>query len=150
MCNSQRMNTRRRPGTNAHVGVAVVAWVGPRGRSTPRRREPSRAWAGRALTRRLPPVSDPERRGKSLGQLGSWMYQSHESYSACGLGRPQTDALVQQVRNEAGNGIYGARVTDKGSGTVCILYEGEQGWETVQRIREAYERQYGIKTGVFT
>jgi len=93
------------------------------------------------LLQHLPPVSDPERREKSLRQLGSWMYQSHESYSACGLGHPQTDVLVQQVRNEAGNGVYGARITDKGSGgTVCILYEGEQGWETVQRIHAAYER----------
>jgi len=57
---------------------------------------------------------------ESLGEL---MYQSHASYSACGLGSPETDRLVELVR-EAGpsQGLFGARITGGGSGgTVAVL-----------------------------
>jgi L-arabinokinase len=42
-------------------------------------------------------------------ELGRLMYESHESYSVCGLGSPGTDQLVGLVR-EAGprSGLYGA------------------------------------------
>jgi galactokinase len=58
-----------------------------------------------------------------LAQLGDLMYQSHESYSACGLGSSGTDALVALVR-EAGpaRGLFGAKITGGGSGgTVAVL-----------------------------
>ena len=51
------------------------------------------------------------------------MYESHASYSACGLGSDGTDRLVQLVR-EAGPaaGLYGAKITGGGSGgTVAVL-----------------------------
>ena len=55
--------------------------------------------------------------------LGELMYQSHASYSACGLGSPGTDKIVQLVREEGrAQGLYGARITGGGSGgTVAIL-----------------------------
>ena len=55
--------------------------------------------------------------------LGLLMYQSHASYSACGLGSSETDRLVELVR-EAGpaQGLFGARITGGGSGgTVAVL-----------------------------
>jgi L-arabinokinase len=55
--------------------------------------------------------------------LGWLMYQSHASYSACGLGSSKTDRLVELVR-EAGpaQGLFGARITGGGSGgTVAVL-----------------------------
>jgi galactokinase len=61
---------------------------------------------------------------ESLGEL---MYQSHASYSACGLGSTKTDRLVELVR-EAGpsQGLFGARITGGGSGgTVAVL--GQRG-----------------------
>ena len=55
--------------------------------------------------------------------LGELMYQSHASYSACGLGTPATDALVTAVRaaQAAGAPLYGAKITGGGAGgTVAI------------------------------
>ncbi len=61
--------------------------------------------------------------------LGELMYQSHASYSACGLGSEGTDRLVALAR-EAGppRGIYGAKITGGGSGgTVAILARRDAG-----------------------
>jgi L-arabinokinase len=55
--------------------------------------------------------------------LGELMFQSHASYSACGLGSDGTDRLVELVR-AAGpqSGLYGAKITGGGSGgTVAVL-----------------------------
>src|SRR5712691_3998403 len=56
---------------------------------------------------------------RSLGEL---MFQSHDSYSLCGLGSDGTDALVALVRESAGDHLYGAKITGGGSGgTVAVL-----------------------------
>jgi L-arabinokinase len=72
------------------------------------------------------------------------MYQSHGSYSACGLGSDGTDLLVALAR-EAGpaQGIYGAKITGGGSGgTVAIL-----GNAVAHDIVRAIARRYGEETG---
>ncbi|HEU4388254.1 MAG TPA: GHMP kinase, partial [Blastocatellia bacterium] len=58
-----------------------------------------------------------------LTMLGELMYQSHSSYSACGLGSPGTDRLVELVREAAPDrGLFGAKITGGGSGgTVAVL-----------------------------
>jgi galactokinase len=79
-----------------------------------------------------------------LELLGELMYQSHASYSACGLGSARTDLLVQLVR-EAGpkHGLYGAKITGGGSGgTVAVLGQPEAGREVV-----ALAQRYAIETG---
>ncbi len=55
--------------------------------------------------------------------LGELMYQSHASYSACGLGSDATDAIVAAVRTLGpAHGLYGAKITGGGSGgTVAVL-----------------------------
>jgi L-arabinokinase len=55
--------------------------------------------------------------------LGELMYQSHASYSACGLGAAETDRLVELVRAAGpAAGLYGAKITGGGSGgTVAVL-----------------------------
>jgi len=55
--------------------------------------------------------------------LGELMYQSHASYSACGLGAAETDRLVELVRATGpAAGLYGAKITGGGSGgTVAVL-----------------------------
>lgn len=59
----------------------------------------------------------------ALEQLGELMYQSHSSYSACGLGARGTDRLVELARESgAAKGLYGAKITGGGSGgTVAVL-----------------------------
>jgi galactokinase len=77
-------------------------------------------------------------------ELGELMYQSHKSYSACGLGSPGTDEIVRLVR-EAGAeaGLYGAKITGGGSGgTVAVLGQAAAG-----KAVEAIAREYARRTG---
>jgi L-arabinokinase len=92
----------------------------------------------RALLASPPP--DEER----LRLLGELMYQSHNSYSACGLGSAGTDRLVGLVR-EAGPaaGLYGAKITGGGSGgTVAVL-----GRRAARPAVEALARRYQAEIG---
>jgi L-arabinokinase len=83
--------------------------------------------------------------------LGELMYQSHASYSACGLGAEGTDLLVKQVR-EAGpvRGLYGAKITGGGSGgTVAVLGRADA-QATVMEIAERYAGETGRVPQVFS
>ena len=80
---------------------------------------------------------------RKLRLLGELMYQSHSSYSACGLGSSGTDRLVDLVR-EAGfaQGLYGAKITGGGSGgTVAILGNRNAG-----KAIESLAKQYAEAT----
>ena len=83
--------------------------------------------------------------------LGELMYQSHASYSGCGLGSPGTDKIVQLVREEGrAQGLYGARITGGGSGgTVAILGRADAA-PSVARIRERYRDATGYEPLVFS
>ena len=77
-------------------------------------------------------------------ELGRLMYESHESYSACGLGSDATDRLVAMVK-EAGttSGMFGAKITGGGSGgTVAIL-----GTTAAEARVHALAAQYSHETG---
>lgn len=82
--------------------------------------------------------------------LGELMYQSHASYSACGLGSEGTDLLVDLVRRAGvSKGLFGAKITGGGSGgTVAVL-----GWKGadagVQSVTEEYARRTGHQPYVF-
>jgi L-arabinokinase len=82
----------------------------------------------------------------ALEGAGNAMYRSHESYGErCGLGTPETDLLVELVR-EAGpaKGLFGAKITGGGSGgTVAILGAGPAVYQTVGEIAEEYQRRTG-------
>lgn len=83
---------------------------------------------------------------KSLGEL---MYQSHASYSACGLGSDGTDLLVELVK-QAGKGLYGAKITGGGSGgTVAVLGRKGAG-ETVKAVAEKYAQETGRPPHIFS
>jgi len=86
-----------------------------------------------------------------LELLGGLMYQSHASYSACGLQSDATDLLVRLVR-EAGpkQGLYGAKITGGGSGgTVAVLGRHNAG-AAVARVAEKYARETGHKPYIFS
>ena len=79
--------------------------------------------------------------GEQSQELGELMYQSHESYSSCGLGSDGTDALVELVRHAAADGLFGAKITGGGSGgTVAIL--GRRGANGAVRDIAARYREY--------
>jgi L-arabinokinase len=83
--------------------------------------------------------------------LGELMYQSHASYSACGLGSPATDRIVNLVREEGPEqGLYGARVTGGGSGgTVAILGRADSA-SAIARVRSRYRNATGYDPLVFS
>jgi L-arabinokinase len=82
---------------------------------------------------------------------GELMYQSHASYSACGLGSAATDRIVELSR-AAGpeQGIYGAKITGGGSGgTVAILGRRDAG-PVVASLAEKYARETGYQPYIFS
>ena len=78
-----------------------------------------RAEAAVALLRGI----TPRCREATLRALGELLYQSHAGYSSIGLGCPETDKMVEAVRQLGpAQGFYGARVSGGGSGgTVVVL-----------------------------
>jgi L-arabinokinase len=87
------------------------------------------------------------RTGELLGEL---MYQSHASYSACGLGSAGTDRLVELVRGAGADaGLYGAKITGGGSGgTVAVL--GRRGADgEVAGVARRYAEETGHVPYVF-
>ena len=92
-------------------------------------------------------VKPQPRRAEMLGEL---MYQSHASYSACGLGSTETDRLVNLVRaHGTDNGLYGAKITGGGSGgTVAVL--GLRGADAaIEELAEQYRQKVGYRPYIF-
>ncbi len=123
--------------------------------------DPSRSYPVRAAT--VHPVHEHHRvqafaallgapsHPETAALLGELMFQSHASYSACGLGSPGTDALVQRVRaSGAAAGLFGAKITGGGSGgTVAVL--GTPGGEgTMKDIAADYARETGHRPMIFS
>jgi galactokinase len=124
--------------------------------------EPTRRYAVRAPTAH--PVYEHERvtdwaRGLTSAaaawphdamRLGALMYESHASYSACGLGSAGTDKLVALARDAGpAHGIYGAKITGGGSGgTVAVLADAAAG-DTVRALARHYAEDSGRDPHVF-
>jgi galactokinase len=83
-------------------------------------------------------------------RLGALMYESHASYSACGLGSDGTDRLVALAREAgAARGIHGAKITGGGSGgTVAFLADASAG-DTIRTIAREYAAESGREAYVF-
>jgi L-arabinokinase len=93
----------------------------------------------------LGPSSLPE----AATLLGELMYQSHNSYGACGLGSDGTDQLVELVRARGpAAGLYGAKITGGGSGgTVAVLARAGSA-EIIHELAADYERRSGHRATV--
>jgi L-arabinokinase len=82
----------------------------------------------------------------ALEEAGAAMYRSHHSYGArCGLGTPETDLIVDLVREHGPrSGLYGAKITGGGAGgTVAVLGAGSGACAGVEEIAAAYARRSG-------
>jgi galactokinase len=101
-------------------------------------------WAG------LLTASPSDAAAPDAARLGALMYESHASYSACGLGSGGTDRLVSLARAAgSARGIYGAKITGGGSGgTVAILGDASAG-DTVRAIAREYAGETGGDAYVF-
>jgi L-arabinokinase len=83
---------------------------------------------------------------EALNEAGAAMYRSHASYGTrCGLGTPETDLIVDLVRERgAAAGLYGAKITGGGAGgTVAILAAGSQARDEIGRIAAVYSQRTG-------
>jgi L-arabinokinase len=85
------------------------------------------------------------RQETALQAVGELMYQSHAGYSLIGLGSPETDAMVQAIRDRGSKrGFYGARVSGGGcGGTVVVLLESH----VLPELRRLAETLFVAETG---
>ncbi len=84
-----------------------------------------------------------------LGLLGELMYQSHASYSACGLGSVGTDLLVDLVRKAGrGSGLWGAKITGGGSGGTVAILASRGRRDEVERVAARYRHESGAPGSV--
>jgi galactokinase len=83
--------------------------------------------------------------------LGKLMYESHESYSACGLGSKGTDLLVELVR-AAGveRGLFGAKITGGGSGGTVAVLGRSDARATVIDVANSYAELTGHQPYIFS
>jgi galactokinase len=81
----------------------------------------------------------------AVASAGKLMYESHDSYSACGLGATETDMLVALAKKSEAAGLAGAKITGGGSGgTVCVLCRAEAEETLAQQLADSYFAATGI------
>ena len=77
-------------------------------------------------------------------ELGRLMYESHQSYSACGLGSDGTDRLVELVAAQGpDHGLFGAKITGGGSGGTVAVF----GTSSAEGLVRDVAARYGVETG---
>jgi galactokinase len=82
--------------------------------------------------------------------MGDLMFQSHWSYTECGLGCESTDLLVELVREECASGkLYGAKVTGGGGGGTVVVLGPEDGDAAFRRVVEKYAQARQLHPYVF-
>jgi galactokinase len=82
---------------------------------------------------------------EQLQLLGELMYQSHASYSSCGLGSSGTDLLVDLVRSAGpSDSLYGAKITGGGSGGTVAVLSRRGASDHIQDIMQRYRQQTGL------
>lgn len=83
-------------------------------------------------------------------QMGELMFQSHWSYTECGLGALETDQLIDLIRKHRGDDLlFGAKITGGGAGgTVAVL--GSAGASAAfQKVVDDYAQLHSCKPYVF-
>jgi galactokinase len=82
--------------------------------------------------------------------MGDLMFQSHWSYTECGLGCAATDLLIELVRDECADGkLYGAKITGGGGGGTVAVLGAEDAEDSFQRVVEKYAKVRGHEPYVF-
>ena len=100
----------------------------------------------RELAARLPGATS----NTECAALGELLRASHDSYSACGLGSPGADLLVEQVlRAGPDAGLFGARITGGGSGGTVVVLAQRGALGRVSTLAEAYAARTGRAAQVF-
>jgi galactokinase len=83
-------------------------------------------------------------------QMGEVMFQSHWSYTECGLGCETTDQLIEIVRRHIGdNHLFGAKITGGGAGgTVAVLGSAEAA-DVFKRVVHEYGQLRSFEPYIF-
>lgn len=83
--------------------------------------------------------------------MGDLMFQSHWSYTECGLGCEATDLLIELVREECGPGrLFGAKITGGGGGGAVAVLGAPDGQAAFDRVIDRYAAARGARPYVFT
>ena len=77
--------------------------------------------------------------------MGELMFQSHWSYTECGLGCDETDQLVEFVRRHRGAGaLFGAKITGGGAGGTVAVLGSVDGAAAFQQVIDYYTQLRGV------
>jgi L-arabinokinase len=77
------------------------------------------------------------------------MFRSHDSYRDCGLNEPGTDRIVELVRENHKNGLFGARITGGGSGGTVAILSRANNEAAIAKIASGYEKESGRRAQIF-
>ncbi|MCD9185299.1 MAG: hypothetical protein LUM44_02625 [Pyrinomonadaceae bacterium] len=84
-----------------------------------------------------------------LNLLGELMFQSHASYAACGLCERGTNLLVELVRQDNGENLFGAKITGGGSGGTVAVLASRGSENEIKKIVERYEAETNLNSYIF-
>ena len=82
-------------------------------------------------------------------EAGELMFESHESYQACGLSEERTDRIVDLVRNRRDKGLFGARITGGGSGGTVAVLARRGSREAIDELANEFAKETGEMPQVF-
>jgi galactokinase len=83
-------------------------------------------------------------------QMGELMFQSHWSYTECGLGCKETDLLIDLVRKHRGDGLlFGAKVTGGGAGGTVAVLGSTEGEDAFRKVVDEYAHLQSKRPYVF-
>ncbi len=87
---------------------------------------------------------------KAFRQMGELMFQSHWSYTECGLGCEETDQLIELVRRHHGEDqLFGAKITGGGSGGTVAVLGSVDGASAFRKVVDEYARMHSCEPYVF-
>jgi galactokinase len=91
-----------------------------------------------------------ERSLAAFRQMGELMFQSHWSYTECGLGCEATDQLIELVRQHGGEDLlFGAKITGGGAGGTVAVLGSTEAASAFQRVVAEYARLRAFQPYVF-
>ena len=83
-------------------------------------------------------------------QMGELMFQSHWSYTECGLGCDATDQLIELVRQHRGKDLlFGAKITGGGAGGTVAVLGSPDAATAFQEVVNEYARAHSFQPYVF-
>jgi len=93
-------------------------------------------------------MSDPPDDDR-LVKAGELMFESHESYRACGLTESRTDRIVELVRGMLDKGLFGARITGGGSGGTVVVLARRGSREAIEELTDRLAEETGEGSHIF-